>query len=156
MTEKPLCNISVRGHMFCFFSFHLKNCDWTDNRRNMETVLGVWRFSDGKKTSLQTSCPDLAEFSAECKDSISPSIMAASKHSCRSLKPLTWRGYCPNISVFSNFFPVNTHMLTSLTLNTLCNVLRIMIISYLIHVITLFSGHHMDTPQWKYVIHKGK
>lgn len=58
--------------------------------------------------SLQTSCPDLAEFSAECKDSISPSIMAASKHSCRSLKPFTWRGYWPNISVFSNFFPVRT------------------------------------------------
>lgn len=52
-----------------------------------------------------TSCPDLAEFSAECRDSISPSIMAASRHSWRSLKPFTWSGYWPNISVFSNFFP---------------------------------------------------
>lgn len=56
-----------------------------------------------------TSCPDLAEFSAECRDSISPSIIAASRHSCRSLNPLTCKGYCPNISVFSNFLPVGLH-----------------------------------------------
>lgn len=56
-----------------------------------------------------TSCPDLAEFSAECRDSISPSIIAASRHSWRSLKPFTCRGYCPNISVFSNFLPVELH-----------------------------------------------
>lgn len=51
-----------------------------------------------------TSWPDFAEFS-EWRDSISPSIIAASRHSCRSLKPLTCSGYWPNISVFSNFLP---------------------------------------------------
>ncbi len=101
-----------------------------------EHIVVLW---DRKKetTSLQTSCPDLAEFSAECKDSISPSIMAASRHSCRSLKPFTWRGYCPNISVFSNCFPVKTHKLTFLSLNKLRNVLHN---DNLMGVISLFSG----------------
>lgn len=66
----------------------------------MEIVADVSR---SQSISL-TSWPDFPEFS-ECNDSISPSIIAASRHSCRSLKPLTWSGYWPNISVFSNFFP---------------------------------------------------
>ncbi|TNN62486.1 hypothetical protein EYF80_027289 [Liparis tanakae] len=79
-------------------------------------VHGEWELWWGLRQGLHSlreargparlCCRDLAEFSAECRDSISPSIIAASRHSWRSLKPFTCSGYCPNISVFSNFLPV--------------------------------------------------
>lgn len=164
MTEKPLCNISVRGHMFCFFLSPQRlwldgqQKEYEDSFRCLRVLLrtGMKKKKERERQHLYKPLVLIwrsSQQNAKTRSLLQSWLLLNTRVDLWSHSPGEGTAQTSQCSQIS-FLWTHTHTLTSLTLNILCNVLRIMIISYLIHVITLFSGHHMDASQWKYVMQK--